>query len=123
MINAERIMPVTKTDLISLYSVILAQNSEYSAYLLHLAADSVDGCFKCDSAGLFIADQPLKSCDFGTFEDPVRVFFVADDHFSGFSIDGVKVTPSASSVEVIADGSLYSVTVANNTLTVAKVGF
>ena len=45
MINNNRIVPVTKTDLISLYGLILKQNSSYGS-LAKLASLDIEGNYK-----------------------------------------------------------------------------
>ena len=60
MINKDRIVPVTKTDLLTLYGVILKQDSNNSS-LAKLASSDVEGDFAIASAGTYIADQPVKS--------------------------------------------------------------
>ena len=126
MINSNRIVPVTKTDLISLYGLILKQNSSYGS-LAKLASDDIVGNFQIKTnSAIVIADQPVVSCDIDATASSVSactLFFVADDAFKGFSIDGVAVDPADGSVDVVADGSLYSAVLATGAITISKVGF
>lgn len=126
MINKDRIVPVVATDLISLYGVILLQDSNNSG-LAKLSADAI-GEFqvKTNSAKL-LAAEPVKKLDFDATTSSVTagtVYFVADYDYEGFSIDGVAETPAAGSVAVEADGcTLYKAVLASGDITITKVGF
>ena len=126
MINNDRIVPVTKTDLISLYGLILKQNSSYSA-LAKLASLDIEGNFKVTTnSAVVICDQPAVSIDFDATASSVSagtVFFVADNGFKGVAIDGAIVDPADGSVDVVADGSLYAAALATGAVTISKVGF
>lgn len=126
MINKDRIVPVMATDLISLYGVILLQDSNNSG-LAKLSADAI-GEFqvKTNSAKL-IAAEPVKKLDFDATTSSVTagtVYFVAAYDYEGFSIDGVAETPASGSVNVEADGcTLYKAVLASGDITITKVGF
>ena len=61
MINSDRIVPVTKTDLISLYGVILVQASGNSG-LAKLASENVVGNYQIKTnSAVVLADQPVVS--------------------------------------------------------------
>lgn len=126
MINNDRIVPVTKTDLISLYGLILKQNSSYSA-LAKLASLDIEGNYKVTTnSAVVICDQPAVSIDFDATASSVSagtVFFVADNGFKGVAIDGAIVDPADGSVDVVADGSLYAAALATGAVTISKVGF
>lgn len=120
MINNDRIVPVTKTDLISLYAVILKQSStNYS--MTSISANNVDGDFTCDE-GIHIADQPLKSCDFTGANG--SLYFVPAYDYKGFTKSGVVMPLTADSVEVQPDGvTLYRAMIDNVTdVRIQKVG-
>lgn len=126
MINENRIVPVTKTDLLSLYSVILKQDSNNSG-LAKLVSSDIVGNFEIKTnSAVLIADQPVVSCDIDATASSVTaatLFFVADNAYSGFSIDGVAVTPAEGSAAVVADGSLYKAVLATGAITITKIGF
>lgn len=126
MINTDRIVPVTKTDLLSIYSVILVQASGNSG-LTKLASNDVEGNFQITSGSApLIADQPVVSCDIDATESSVTaatLYFVAADNYAGFSIDGAAVEAAEGSVDVVADGSLYKAVLATGAITISKVGF
>lgn len=123
MINTDRIVPVSAVDLISLYGLILLQDSNNSG-LAKLSADAI-GEFqvKTNSAKL-IASEPVKTIDFDTTASSVTagtVYFVPAYDYKGFSIDGTAVVPTGS---VDADGrTLYKAVLATGAVTITKVGF
>lgn len=126
MINSDRIVPVTKTDLISLYSTILLQASGNSG-LAKLASNDIAGNFQIKTNnGVLIADQPVVSCDIdatGSSVSACTLYFMADPAFTGFTIDGVAKAAAAGSVDVVDDGSLYKAVLASGDITITKVGF
>lgn len=122
MINNERIVPVTKIDLLTLYGNIMKlAGTSVSA----INANGADGVFEIESgSGNLLASEPLKSCDFGESVSAAVVYFIPAYDYVGFSIEGTAVTPAAGSVDVDADGvTLYTATLATGAVTIAKVGF
>ena len=126
MINSNRIVPVTKTDLISLYSVILVQASGNSS-LAKLVSDDIEGNYQIKTnSAVVIADQPVVSCDIDATASSVSactLYFMADSAFKGFTIDGVAEELADGSVDVVADGTLYKAVLSSGDITVTKVGF
>ena len=120
MINTDRIVPITTIDLLSMYGLILLQDSNNSG-MTALQADTVDGQFSCGT-GIKLANQPLKSCDFtgstGT------LYFVPDFAYAGFTVSGVAATIADNDVEVNPDGhTLYKAVLSTGTVTITQVGF
>lgn len=118
MINADRIVPVQATDLISLYAVILAQDSNNS-YMAKASASDVEGDFTI-STGVKLCDQPLKSCNITG--DSATIYFMADYKYEGFYLSGVFEEPQSGSADVVADGSLYKAVLSSGDITITKVG-
>lgn len=123
MINADRIVPVTAIDLISLYGLVLLQDSNNSA-LAKLDADEI-GTFKVKTnSAVLLASEPAVEIDFDTTASSVTagtVYFVPAYDYKGFTIDGTKVTPTGN---VTADGrSLYKAVLATGAVTITKCGF
>ena len=124
MINENRIVPVQKIDLISLYGLILKQDSNNSS-LAKLAANTIDGDFQIKTnSAVLIADQPAKVIDFDSTASSVTagtVYFVPSFDYEGFTINGVAVVPTG---DVVADGfSLYKAVLSSGAITITKVGF
>ena len=119
MINTDRIVPVTVTDLLTLYGTIIKL-----AGTSITAVDAVNpGVFALTSgSGNLLASEPVKSLDFGEDVTSAVVYFVAAYDYKGFSIQGTAVTTSGATVE--ADGrTLYTATLSIGTVTIAKAGF
>lgn len=123
MINANRIVPVTKIDLISLYSLILLQNSDNSS-MAKLAASDVEGNYAISATGVKLCDQPLKSAVFGSSITSSTIYFVPAFDYTGFSKTGATLTVTNPSGGVVADGhTLYKAVLSTNALTITQVGF
>ena len=127
MINTNRIVPITKVDLITMYGLILLQASANSS-LAKLASDDVEGDFsiKTNSAVL-IADQPVKSVDIDATASSVSaatLFFVPAFDYEGFTVDGAAATIADNNVTVNPDGhTLYKAVFGSSTVTITQVGF
>ena len=124
MINNDRIVPVTATDLITLYGVILKQDTTNNSSLAKLTADAA-GEFQIKSGSApLIANEPAKSIDIDATASSVSactVYFVPAYDYKGFTIDGSAVTPTGT---VEADGrTLYKAVLATGAITITKVGF
>lgn len=123
MINTNRIVPVTKIDLITLYGLILLQNSSNSA-LTTLAATDVEGDYAVSASGVYLADQPLQSATFGSSVTSGTVYFVPAFDYAGFSKTGATLTVTNPTGGVVADGhTLYKAVLSTNALTITQVGF
>ena len=125
MINSDRIVPVTATDLITLYGLILKQDTTNNSTLAALNALNVEGDFKVTSGSApLLASQPAKSIDIDATASSVSsatIYFVPAYDYKGFTIDGVAITPTGT---VVADGStLYKAVLATGTVTITKAGF
>lgn len=124
MINKDRIVPVTATDLITLFAVILKQDTTNNSTLAKLNAETVDGAFQIKSGSApLIATEPVRVCDIDATASSVSactLYFVPSFDYEGFTIDGVKVTPTGA---VVADGNtLYKAVLATGAITITKVG-
>lgn len=121
MINTDRIVSVTQVDLLSLYGLVLLQASANSA-MVALQADTIDGEFTIDEAGIMLAAQPVKSVDITA--SSATLYFVADYEYEGFMVNGAAATIADNDVEVVPDGhTLYKAVLASGTVTITKVGF
>ena len=119
MINNDRIVPVTKTDLLTLYGTVLkAANVSVTA----LNASDAEGNFsQTTNSATVICSEPVKTLNFGSSVTAATVYFIAAYDYKGFTKDSATLTVTG---DVDADGStLYSATLSTNALTIAKVGF
>ena len=125
MINSDRIVPVTATDLITLYGLILKQDTTNNSTLAALNPLNIEGDFKITSGSApLLASQPAKSIDIDATASSVTaatIYFVPAYDYKGFTIDGVAITPTGT---VTADGStLYKAVLATGAVTITKAGF
>lgn len=124
MINTDRIVPVTAVDLISLYGLILAQDSNNSGLVALEAGEPGEFQVKTNSA-IALANEPVKVCDIDATASSVSactVYFVPAYDYAGFTVDGVAVTTAGA--DVVADGrTLYKAALSSGTITISKVGF
>lgn len=119
MINSRRIVPVGKSDLLSIYGTALAI-ANVSATLK--ASNDVEGNFTITgsgSAGTFLCSEPAKSIDFADGVTGATVYFIPTVDGTTFAKAG---TASAISGTVLADGStLHKAVLSSGTITVTKV--
>ena len=119
MINTNRIVPVSRTDLLTLYGNIMK-----------LAGTTV-GAVEAADPGVFvvatgsgnkIANEPVKSFDFASGVSSMVVYFIPAYDYEGFKVQGTAVTTLGADVD--ADSStLYTATLSSGDVTIAKVGF
>lgn len=120
MINSDRIVPVTKTDLITLYGNIMV--------LAGTSVAKVDGeqgvmtVTGTGDVGNKLASEPVKSVNFASGVTAGVVYFIPGYDYVGFSIDGTAVVTAGAEVDV-ESVNLYTATLSSSTVTIAKVGF
>lgn len=124
MINTDRIVPVVATDLITLYGLILKQDTTNNSTLDKLEADEI-GEFQITSGSKpLLCNEPAKVIDIDATASSVSactVYFVPAYDYKGFTVDGAAATPTGS---VDADGrSLYKAVLSSGTITITKQGF
>lgn len=121
MINNNRIVPITAVDLITMYGLILKLAASTAPTALD--ATTTDGQFsQTTNSATVLASEPVATFDFATGVTAGTVYFVPAFNYSGFTLAGVATTTAGATVE--ADGrTLYSATLADGTVTIAKVGF
>lgn len=120
MINENRIVPVTATDLITLYGTIMKLAG---TTVTAVNATTDDGRFASAVSGNMLASEPVKGFNITSGSSCV-IYFVPAYDYDGFAIDGTAVTPAEGSAEVVPDGrTLYTATLSSGAITIAKAGF
>lgn len=122
MINTDRIVPVQATDLISLYAVILKQDSNNSG-LTKLAATAPGEFVQSTNSAVAIAAEPVTSLDFAAAATAGTVYFVPALDFKGFSLAGVATDYSGTINENGLGSDLYKAVLSTGAITVSKIGF
>lgn len=124
MINTDRIVQVSAIDLISLYGLILLQDSNNSGLTALDATNPGEFTVASSAGSVLIADEPVASLDFASEYTAGTVYFVPAYDYSGFSINGSAVTPESDSDDVTADGrTLYKAVLSSGEVTITQVGF
>ena len=122
MINKERIVPVSRVDLLTLVGMIL--NLIGTSYTV-LKSKNIVGDFSVQAsgaAGNLLADQPVKSLDFASGTTSGTVYFVADYKYTGITVAGAAATYGAGSATVEADAAtLYKAELSSGTVTVTAI--
>lgn len=98
MVNNDRIVPIQKIDLLTMYGTILRFVETPTSVLEStdvLGDFSVTGS---EEVGNVLANQPVRTLDFANGVSTATVFFVAGYDFSGFTVNGVSVTPIGDTV-------------------------
>lgn len=121
MINNDRIVPVQKIDLLTLYGTIL-RLADVDIDVLE--AGTVDGAFQVTEngdAGSYLANQPVKTLDFGE-EVTAGVYFVAAYDYAGITVEGEAATIGDGSATVKPDGvSLYYASLESGEIRIAAM--
>ena len=123
MINANRIVPVMATDLLSLYGLILKQDSNNSS-MVALAAVNPGEFSQTTNSAVVIANEPVATFNFASGVSAGTVYFVAAYDYVGFTVAGVAATVADNHVTVNPDGAtLYKAVLSSSTVTITQVGF
>jgi len=125
MINANRIVPITTVDLISMYGLILMQNASANGSLAKVSSGTVEGDFEITAAATpLICDEPVQTIDIASGVSSATIYFVPAYSYAGFTVNGAAATIADNDVEVEPDGrSLYKAVLGSGTITITKVGF
>jgi hypothetical protein len=121
MVNKDFIIPVQKTDLLSLYGTVLTIANVSFA----IAAASVEGDVDITgtgAAGNFLANGPVKSIDFKSGVTGGTVYFIPAYDYAGIKVAGAAATMASESVEVdAANVGLYKAVLSSGEVTISAV--
>lgn len=107
MINKDRIVPVTATDLLTLFYAYQAASG--SKYVLATTFEIGVYDFQTAASGSVLCSEPVKKMNIGS-EFGQTVYFIPDRDFEGITYNGADATFDSEGDEIIADGaSLYAV--------------
>lgn len=120
MINTERIVPVTAVDLISLYGLILKQDSNNSTLAKLAATNPGEFSVTSGSAPLLCA-EPMKALDIASAVSAATVYFVAAYDYKGITKNSAAITQTGD-VEHDA-ATLYKAVLSSGSITITKVGY
>ena len=119
MINTDRVVPIMKMDLLTMFGTILGLiGTDYDV----LEATTIEGAFSVTgsgSAGTFLANQPVQSLDFPEAVTGATIYFVAAFDYAGMTIAEVAATPTG---DVNPDGvTLYKAVLDSGDITITAV--
>lgn len=103
MVNNDRIVPVMKIDLLSLYGTILKLSMSGEGTFAVLEPVDIVGDFEVSGDSLYLCNQPVRSLDI-TGTDAV-IYFVAAYDFKGVQSGGAAVGFTDDSAEIIKDAT------------------
>lgn len=125
MVNNDRIVPIQKIDLLSMYGTVL-KIASVSATVL--AATDINGDFSVTgtgAAGTFLANQPVKTLDFASGVTSGTVYFVAGYDFEGITVAGSEATIADAGLDlddIKPDAvTLYTATLGSGEVTIAAI--
>lgn len=122
MINNDRIVPIMKMDLLTMFGTILGLHGTSYAVL---ASTDVEGNFSVTgtgAAGNKLANQPVKSIDFASGVTSGTVYFVAAYDYAGITVAGAAATIADGSATVNPDGAtLYTAALSSGEVTITAI--
>lgn len=125
MVNKDRVIPVQKTDFLSLIATVMALNGTSFTVL---KSPDVDGNFVSavtGSVGNVLCNQPVKTLALSGSATSATVYFVCD-----YAFEGIKVGSSAATIasaglsyaDLLKDGiTLYKAVLATGEITLSAV--
>lgn len=119
MINNDRIVPIQKMDLLTMFGTILNLASvDYTV----LQTSTIEGAFSVTgsgAAGILLANQPVQTLDFAEGVTGATVYFIAAYDYAGMTIADAATTPIGA---VQPDGvTLYKAVLASGAVTITAV--
>ena len=125
MINNNRIVPVERIDLLSLYATMLKMAGQDFDVLEAATADGQFAITEAPEKALF-ANQPVKSLevDASVASSGLALYFVADYDYSGFIVKarGSVIPVETTGDAVVADGcTLYCASASGGTVTITNI--
>ena len=117
MINRDRIVPVMRSDLLTLLGTMMKLAG---TTVTAVEAADVATFNMASGSGNVIANEPVKTFNFASAVTAAVVYFIPDYDYQGFSVNGTAVT--AAGVEVVPDGcTLYKATLASGAVTISDL--
>lgn len=122
MINNSRVIPVTKSDLLSMIYLMFAVHTENATINGILAAADVEGSYTVsENNKVYVADAPVKTVNFAATATAGTVYFIPAYDYAGFKLAGAATVTAGANVD--ADGvTLYKAVLSSGTVTISKVG-
>lgn len=122
MVNENRIVPVTKMDLISLFGSVAALMLDLSG-AEPVILDPVEmGVFEVESNGIYLLSEPAKSIDFAATATAATVVFVPGYDYEGITLAGAAVEPGEGSILPEAEpNAFYGAALQSGSIVIAPI--
>lgn len=119
MINKDRIIPITETDLLSVFgTMLIAAAAAASGTAPELLEADNPGQFTVTAAAkTLLANEPVETLDFAATATSGTVYFVPAYNYTGFKIAGTAVTTSGAAVDPQSH-ALYKAVLATGAVTI-----
>ena len=119
MINTDRIVPVTATDLLTLYKTIVDVGTGTATTAI--AASDTDGDFNITAlTGTGFLAEPAQSITIASTVTSGSFYFVPAYNYSGIVIGTATITPTGATL--VPDGrTLYKATITSGAIALAQV--
>ena len=125
MINNDRIVPITRIDLLSLIGTVLALGGTSYTVLPSLDGEGDFDLTGSGAAGNKLCAQPVKTLNFHTGVTSGTVYFVAAHDFAGITYHEGQATFNSSNLDnedVVGDAAtLYKAVLSSGTITLTAV--
>jgi len=125
MINNDRIVPITRIDLLSLIGTVLGLNGTSYTVLESLDVEGDFDLTGSGAAGNKLCAQPVKTLNFHTGVTSGTVYFVAAHDFEGITYHEGPATFNTSNIDnedVVGDAAtLYKAALSSGTITLTAV--
>ena len=119
MINAERQVPVTEVSLLDIYFNVFAVAMGANAPEKLVAANPGEFTVAANSK-VYLANEPVKTLNFGSGVSAGTVYFVPAYDYEGFALNGTATTTAGDEVKTSGYG-LYSASLSSGTVTIAAI--
>lgn len=118
MINVERQVPITEVSLLDMYFNVFAVTMGSDAPAKLEAANP--GEFTVAANGTYLANEPVKSLNFGSGVTDGTVLFVPAYDYKGFAINGTAIETVGDEVKTSGYG-LYTATLDDGDVVITAI--
>lgn len=119
MINAERQVPVTEVSLLDMYFNVFAVAMGDNAPEKLVAANP--GAFTvATNSKVYLANEPVKTLNFGSGVSAGTVYFVPAYDYEGFAINGTATVTAGDDVKTSGYG-FYVASLSSGTVTISAI--
>ena len=119
MINAERQVPITEVSLLDMYFNVFAVAMGANAPEKLVAANPGEFTVAANSK-VYLANEPVKTLNFGSGVSAGTVYFVPAYDYEGFALNGTATTTAGAEVKTSGYG-FYKAVLSSGTVTITAI--